>query len=481
VRNLFPVLFLLAALSIPAYASESAQSYIAPCEFLVYFDSFDRLMNVSKSVLKRFYGANWNQMESQFRADWQSQFGVDVFSPKSIDGIGIATNRSLAYVHIAKDSGYLLLPVSSRKKAENWLNKTLGGAVPFRFLGDYLAVSENPTNLVTLSNVTIESNEAFRVTIAKLDFHWDKPFVWVESRYLADVSSGLGVTGNIQIPYGFTAVALDFSDSVITARAYSGLISPEQNDYIRQMRQVSAVETNNLLDYISGSPAAVAQLYLNVPMLFRYYMAIDRINILGFSGLVRELQNKYRVNLEQDLIANTDGLAKLVIDRLDIANNDYLLYGSIGLIDSAKGENFVESLKTAVIQSSNQLFSFDLFTHPFYHYKSSNYSVFYGVIDKDLYFSTDKDTLVKLVQNIYESRNGYLEKLPAFFRESMVSNHAGFMGTIDVQSFLSQVKTGLLLNKDFFIGIQNIDIQGHPDMEEPSWGWNTRVDIRFYH
>ena len=140
----------------------------------------------------------------------------------------------------------------------------------------------------------------------------------------------------------------------------------------------------------------------------------------------------------------------------------------------------MDSLKNAILQSDNQLFTFDLFTKPFYHFKTQNYSIFYGAIGNDLFFSTDKDVLTNLIKNIFENKTVSADKLPPFFKEAKEKNSAGFYFTLDTQGLFSQIKTDMQFDKDILIGVKNIYIYGTPDSSDKVFGWNCNFDFNFY-
>jgi hypothetical protein len=163
-----------------------------------------------------------------------------------------------------------------------------------------------------------------------------------------------------------------------------------------------------------------------------------------------------------------------------MTKNDYVLYGSIGIKSADKAGHFIDSLKNAILQTGNSLFTFDLFDNTFYHFKSRDYSIFYGVIGKDIFFSTDKDALTNLVKNIFDNNLASADKYPPFFKEAKTKKTAGFYFTLDIQSLLDHVKTEIDINKDMLIGFKNIYISGYPDPDVNVYGWNGVFDFNFY-
>ncbi len=461
--------------------SPEIRNYISQCEFMLFSPSLENIITTSKSVLKRFYGRNYNEMLEKISTDSKSLYGLDILDLKNLESAGINIKLPIAYVHISNQTGYLLIPIISKKIIENFIKKTLSEPMPYKFMGNYICLSEKNTALDILENTNrLAQNEGYNLASQKLNFAWDRNFAWIESRYLSDVSSSLGVSSNIKIPYGFTALILDYQESKISVKTYSGIIDPKQTDYIINMRNVSASEKYNIFDYIWGSPAIIANIYLNVPMAYKYYNYIDTINILGIKGFVAEMLQKYNINIERDLINNTDGRLKMVVDKFDTIQNDYLVYGSLGIKDTSVAGSFMDSVKTAILQTDGKLYSFEMFTKPFYHYQSTNYSIYYGVIENEFVFSTDKDSLVQLVKNLYENKGGYAAKLPEFFRLSINDKKLGYFISIDIQSLFSNIKTSVEINKDFLVGIKEIDIYGNPDLDGTPYGWNTTIDINYY-
>lgn len=479
-KLLISIIFFVSFIQFSYTFSSKIESYIESGELILYAPSIEDLIANTKSIIKRFYSRNYEQMLLQISAESRSSYGIDILDLNALGKIGLNTKAPLCFVHVSNNAGYMLLPVKEKKGIEKFIRNTLRNEVPYRFFDNYVAFSEEKKLLNNIGKNLLGKNKGFALSRKKLKFDWDKFFVWVESSYLSSISSSTGVTSNMKLPYGFSAFTIDFKSQNILVKIYSAIISTNQLLYMQSLKNVSASEKFDILDYVGGNPAIVGNVYLNMMTLYKYYSYIDSINILGIKGLFAELRQKYKINVERDLINNSDGRLKILIDRYDSVQNQYKIYGSIGVKDSHTARMFVDSLKNAFFQEDGKLYSFDLFTKPFYHYKGSNYSLYYGVIENDLLFSTDKDLLTNLVVNVFENKGGTLEKMPDFFKKAVKEKAKGYFFTIDLQSLFNNVKTGIQLDKDFLIGVQSIYLYGFPDVEENAYGWNNFVDINFY-
>ncbi len=482
------ILGLLVLMRAPAAARDTGaeiRRYIAPCQLMLFAPSAETLITNARALLSRFYGKNYQQMALQISTDSRSSYGIDVLDPASLKQAGMDVTKPVAFVHVSNKAGYLLVPVASRKTAEAFLKKNLGtnASGAHRFYGNYLAFSDNAALLGSLTNRgRLDTAAAFEIARSKLEFQWDRVFVWVESRYFSVVTASVGVSDHVKIPYGFSAFTAHFAerDRKVTVRNYSGILSTNQTDYIRRLRDVNASPKFEVLDNAWGHPAIVGHVYLNMPMLYRYYTYIDSLNILGLKGLVQELRVRHGIDLEKNLIDNSDGRLNVVIDRFDSTRGDYVITGSVGVKDPRAASAFMDSIRETVTNTNVVSDAFDLFTRPFHHYRSSNYSLYYGVVENDFLFSTDRDTLVQLVKNVFAGTNNYVEDLPWFMKDALREKTPGYSLTIDVQSFLTGVKTGLEFNREFLVGIRDIHVYGHPDGDDKPAGWNTTVDINFY-
>lgn len=472
-------LFLIIACTGKVFGAPEIARYIPTSSLMVYAPSFTELVRVSRSLMQRFYGNNFLQMETQFRTDFKTGYGVDVFDLKALEAAGFSVSQPLAYVHIGPDSGFLLLPAANIKKAEAFIKANWGGQTPYRVMGGYIALSESASNITAITNL-LEKDKSFELTALKTGFKWDTFYVWTESRYFSEISQAVGVTAGMNLPKGFTAAALTFNNTGISARVFAGAWSEEQTRYISLIRNVTSAEKFYTLDHIQGYPALTARLFMNVPMAYKFLLSVDRLNMLGISGFVAELWQKYRLNVERDIIYNSDGRVNLVVDTLDETNRQYKIYGSMGVLNLELAAAFVSSLRTAVEKSGGKLYSFDLFTSPFYHYKSSNYSIYYGLVQNEIFFSTDKDTLVALVKDIFESRNGALSNYPPFLRSAVSNSEKGLFLTLDVQGFFANVKSaGITLDRNVFVGVKDINVLAVPDTTGGAGGWNIRLDILY--
>ncbi len=275
------LILLLLIFQFQLFYSSEIQKYIRSCEFMIYVPSVESLINTTKSLMKRFYSKNYDQMLLQMSADSRSSYGIDVFDLKSLEKAGVDIKSPLSFVHISNDTGYLLIPVKSKKELGVFIKNNLKDSVPYQFFGNYVAFSENKSALSFIAGESLENNEGFQISAKKLGFNWDRNFVWMESKYLSGVSSSIGVTANIKLPYGFTALIIDPAEQNISVKCYAGIISSNQTLYMQNLRDVAASEKYNMLDYTWGNPALVGQIYMNMPMLYKYYNYIDSINILG--------------------------------------------------------------------------------------------------------------------------------------------------------------------------------------------------------
>ncbi len=462
-----------------SYGAE-IEKYIVPCTFMIFVPSVENLVSTSKSLMKRFYSRNYEQMMLQMSSESKSSYGIDVFDLPALEKAGVDIKSPLCFVHVTNERGYLLIPVKSKKGIDAFIKNSLKNYGQYRFIGNYIALSKDKEELDGIAKETLEEREGFNISAKKLSFAWDRNFIWMESSFISGASYSIGVTSNLKLPYGFTAFTIDVTDRMISVKSFAGILPSKEVLNMVNLRNVSMAEKFDLLDYTVGDPALAGQVYLNFPMFYKYYTYIDSIDILGIKSLVSELRDKYKVFVERDLIQNTDGRFKIVIDKFDTSKNDYVLYGSIGIKDPKTAGYFMDSLKNAILQTDNQLFTFDLFTNPFYHFKSSGYSLFYGVIGNDLFFSTDKDVLTNLVKNIFDNNMASADKYPGFFKEARQKKAAGFYFTLDVQSLFNQVKTDVDINKDILIGFKDIYISGYPDSGAKAYGWNCAFDFNFY-
>jgi hypothetical protein len=476
-------LLIALCLLIPAavFPAEGIENHIVKSELVIYFPTFKALHDTVKSLMKRFYGKNYPQMEKQYSLNSESSLGVDILSEKSLDSVGVDIAGPIAYVHITSNVGYILVTLKSEAKFKAYVKSILKDTVPYAIVGKYAILSETPKVMPDMKTPLLIADEGFKLSAERLQFKWDKPFVWIDSKYLSVISGSSMASSKVQLPYGFTAGTIDFAADKIKLNLYSALLTDKQIDFIQKIRVADGKGKFDILDYGWGNPVLVGNVYMNFAELYRYYLAIDQLNVLGLKGVAAELMKKYSISIEKDLIANSDGRFKVVILKYDDLKKQYLIYGSLGIKDPALTTAFMQNLKSVILKTGQKLYTFEIFTYPFYHYQSDNFSIFYGQIEKDFFFSTDKDLLVALVKNVFDNKNGYYKNLPDFFSKASVQNKIGYYFTVDVQSLFSSVNSGgFTLTSDFLTGIKDIYVYGNPDMGEKPYGWNTTVEINFY-
>lgn len=464
-----------------ALYAEKLEDFILPCQYLIYAPSGQRLVEDSKNMLSRFYGRNDTQMKTQISTDSKSRFGFDLLDVKSLTSAGIDTSRSLCFVHLTNGVGYLLFYSTRSAETVASFQKRFPAA-EVRSRGDVVMMSSTIGLLDQIVDILpIATTGPFQTVQKKLNFKWDKFFVWMENRVISEFSHATGVSENLSLPYAYTAMTVELEQHTAKVLAYTGSTSAELSLSLQRMGVSVRPDKIQLLDYIWGNPAVIGQVNLDMPAFYTFLRQIDTVDMLGLKRLMGDFQNQYKINLERDLINNSDGRVRFVIDRYQPAQNEVVIFGTVGVKNVAVAQTLMESLKQVSLASGAKLYSFDLFTKNFYHYRTTNSSFYYGLIENELYFSTDKDVLVQLVKNIFENRGGYLEKLPPALRARIEKPSTGIFLEGDTQSLFSQMEGGFGLNKDWLVGVKGIHLSSVPDLGRDASGWTTEIVLDFYH
>ncbi len=455
--------------------AEDIDSLVKEAPFVIYAPSWKKLNEDLLLLMKKFYDKNFSQMKVEFESQSKANFGVNIFNDKELDKIGINVDKPLVYSHYSNDVGYLLLPVKSQKVFASYVNKNLK-ELNYKFFGDFVVISKDKKLLIDfLKYKKLLTNEAFQLSLKKLNYSWNSYFVWVESSFLSDVTRSTGVTANINLPYGFTLLMFDMDSKKLGFNVYSGLLSDEQKRFLSSLRQFNANEKINFVDCIL-SPTAIFVLNINMPFLYKYYQYVDKVDILGIKSFAHSMEKKYGVSLEKDIIFNGDGRLRFIFNNYNQSKNELSLYGVYGLNNVVSGKRFIENLNAGIIKSGEKLYSFDLFTYLFYRYPGSNYSLYYGIIENDLIFATDKDMLTNVVQRIFRKEGGYLSEAPSVIKDSVTTLTPGFYANIDIQALLANLKGDFQLNPAFFANLKTLNISSQPD-EAGGYGWIVNGEL----
>ncbi len=456
--------------------SENITNYLNDAPFVIFAPSWKALNNDIMFFLKKFYDKNFTQIKAELETQSKDNFGINIFNDKELDKIGINLLKPLVYTHYSNDIGYILIPVKSQKELSSYLNKKLKN-LSYRFFGDYVAIGNDKKLLnQILSEKKLFKNDAFNFSVKKLNYKLDKYFVWVDSTFISDVTRSRGVTENINLPYGFTLLVYDINNIRANFNIYTGLLSDDQKRFLANLKQFSANEKINFMDYIPKNPSTILVVNLNFALLYRYYQFLDKVDILRMRAFANSMEEKYKVSIEKDIFFNGDGRLRLVFDSFDQTDNKLSVYGIFGLNNVLNAKNFVNNLNAAILKNGEKVYSFEMFTYPFYRYPIGNYSVFYGIIENDLVFSTDRDKLTNIVQNIFRKEGGYLEVAPEIVRDSITNIKPGIHTFIDIQALLANLRGELQLNPSFFVNLKNITLSSVPDGED-GYGWNIDVNI----
>ncbi len=469
-------LFLFLGIKNFIFSQQVVESYIQQSPFVIIIPSWQLFNKDLFFLMKKFYDKNFTQTKEELILQSKSSFGIDIFNNKELEKVGVDITKPVVYSHLSNDTGYLLIPVRSQKLFSKYINKNLP-QLTYKFFGDFVAISKDQSILNNLSGEKkLIENLAFKIAQKRLDFKWNKYLLWIESKFLGEITSSSGVTLNLNIPYGFSCFTFEVSDISFFIRGYSGLLSDEQKRFLSSLKEFDASEKLNFMDYILPFPALIMIMNLNIPVLYRYYQYIDKVDILGIKTFAKQLEEKYNVNIEKDLIFNGDGRIRLAIDKFDYPNNQYLLYGIFGLKNPLNTRAFIDKLNQSFIKKGEKIYSFEIFTYPFYRYPASNYSIFYGIVENDLVFATDKSQLTNILQKLFRKESGSLEKYPPIFSEANTKLFPGAFLYIDMQSFLGNIKGDIQLNKDFFVNIRDATLSCVPETET-GYGWDIQFEL----
>ncbi|MCX7821362.1 MAG: hypothetical protein N2258_06775, partial [Brevinematales bacterium] len=167
--------------------SESITNYMNDAPLVIYAPSWKILNNDVMFLMKKFYDKNFTQIKAELEAQSKENFGINIFNDKDLEKIGINVSKPLAYSHYSNNVGYILLPVKSQKTLSSYLNKNMKD-FNYKFFGDYVAIGSDKKLLNDLlKEKKIFKNDAFNFSIKKLNYKWDKYFVWVDSVFISDV------------------------------------------------------------------------------------------------------------------------------------------------------------------------------------------------------------------------------------------------------------------------------------------------------
>lgn len=472
---IFTALFMV----VPAFADIS--DAILDCELMIYAPDYEEFIEEVQMVLERFYGPNYESEEAAISTTTKSYYGVDIFDSDDVQSVGINPDGAFAYVHVSKNSGYLVFETESESDLTAWADEYLLETASLMFSGGYAVLTADEDALSSVDENLID-NDGFSVAAEKLGFGWDAPLVWMKGSYISEAADADGITTYANLPESFSAFTIEIEDEGFSIDFYSGTFSESQRASLRSLSYPDGGSEFEILDFTEGTPILVMRSFLDLGSLYDYFRDVDMLDILGVQALF-DVFSDYSVNLESYLFNNSDGRLNLVVENFSVGDGDFLLYGSIGIDDSDTAESLLSFLQTAVVMSPHSLYSFYLFNQPFYQFEDEDerYSIYYGILQDDLVFSTDKETLTNIAVNVYGEHGGALSSQPDFLSDAVEEESPGIFGVIDVQSLLLNFDlTGLNVKQEFLMGLETIEFSILPDKGVSAYGWTAQINLKFY-
>lgn len=404
------------------YAKERIAPYILDGSLVIYFPNIFKATATWREIFLKTSGIESTNILASLQFRIKERMSVNILDPQETTRLGIDPNGGLAYVHLRSGVGYSVFTVKNEILLRGILDR-LEDPIPYRIEGQFVIFSSSIEVLEYYDFKGMSQLEDFKRMTDVVQFNWTQNLLWMDSSYFQD--KGLFRTSVLTLPQGDRiAGTFNVFEQQMSFDLYTFYDEPQIQKDLKKSMATSPVQKLTLLDFEYGEPAIIGQTYVDIPSFWDMLLAIDGLDDLD----IRQLQDDLLaigVDLQKDLFPHLKGIFSYTIREYDPFQNKLNMMMSSGVINATILREKLNKIAQEHFAKGMKVSYKNVFTQQFYGWQFNDMTVWMGVVENNLIISTDEDTLLTLVQNIYEANGGFLNTLPPSFRRL---NRRGIVG-----------------------------------------------------
>lgn len=411
-------------------AKQRIAPYILDGALAIYSPNIGQGIAVWKTITKQTTGIEYANVTNRLSVRLIERISANIFTKTGAKALGIDYNGGLAYVQLKKDISYMIFTISNIELLKSRLD-TLENPVPYRIIENFVIFSASPEIIEYYNFKGLEKIDVFNQVAKELNLSWNKNLIWLDSSFFHQqsiLSMGDRIIGTFNV-----------INNQIVVDILTIYDDPQVNQIIKNSMDVRRVQGLTLLDYESGKPSIVGSLYVNFENFVKLGQQIDKAGLLTFNNLIKSLKN-INIDLQKIIFPYLQGRLSYVVRAFKPSSNLYDFTFSVGIKNKT---NIQQNLKNIVKQSAQQGIKIrykDLFTQQFYGWEFNEATLWVGVVEDHLVVSSDEKSLITYIQNVYQAKTGFLNKLPIAMRRLIDTRRIGGQMLVRNPEFIQNVE-----------------------------------------
>lgn len=431
------IILLMSFSQIYLFADQGMAPYILDGSFVLYFPNIKEASPSFRTILKKMLGIQYDITLSKIQLKIREKISANILDPLEAELLGIDPEGSMAYVHLRPNVGYSVFTVKNSHLLEQKLS-ALPEAVLYKIIDNkYVIFTSNLEVLEYELFKGVGITEEFKQFAKGLNFKWDQKFVWMTSAYLQENQVYQGIEGLLPNS-DYIAGVFDISDKNVILNLYTIYKNNLINEDLRKTLIVSERQSMSFLDFEFGTPAIVGHFYLNLSNFLKAFQQIDIADQFQISQLLDGLKSK-GFDVENKLLPYLTGKLSYVVRSYNPLNKEINMTLSAELKNKQAVSQMLIELVRSSVKSGMKVQQQSLFTQNLYGWIYNDRMIWLGIVEDHFVMSTDQNSLIQLIQNIYNDRAGFINKQPLSFRQFISKKMKGGQTRILVSEFLNNI------------------------------------------
>ena len=460
------------------FSNEGIAPYILDGSLVIYFPNVKEATDAWRFILKKTEGAEYANTLARLRFKLQERMVVNIFEKEGAESLGIDYNKGFAYVHLKKDVGYAVMTIKNEILLRTMLDN-LPTPMPYRIEENYVIFSGSKEILEYYNFQGLKKLEEYQKVVKNLKLDWNKSLVWMDSIYIKDKISQSSTSSFVTM--GDRVVGtFNISGNNLTLDLFSFYDDPRINQELKNSTKVKATQKMTLLDFESGTPGIVGHTYVNLNSFLKMLQEIDRADYLSIKSIANELKD-YNIDVQEKILPYLKGRFSYVIRAFDVEKKK-LNFTISSEIQNKKvlAENIKEIVRMTQSKGAKTVYK-NMFTQQFYGWKFNDVTLWVGIVEDHLIISSDEASLALLVENIYQSRSGFLQTLPVSFRRFINNKSIGGQMILQNPSFIKDFNTiDLAVENQILMSLEKMDWSFYLINNKDSVGRRDIIILKFY-
>ena len=460
------------------FSNDGIAPYILDGSLVIYFPSIKAATDTWRFILKKKEGAEYVNTLARIKFKLQERMLVNIFEKEGAESLGIDYDKGFAYVHLKKDMGYAVMTIKNEILLRTMLDN-LPTPLPYRIEENYVIFSRSKEILEYYDFQGLKKLEEYQKVVKNLKLDWNRSLVWMDSIYIKDKISTSSTSSFVTMG-DRVGGTFSINGNNLTLDLFSFYDDPRINQELKNSTKVKATQKMTLLDFESGTPGIVGHTYVNLNSFLKMLQEIDRADYLSIKSIANELKD-YNIDVQEKIVPYLKGRFSYIIRAFN-TEKKILNFTISSEVQNKKvlAENIKEIVRMTQSRGAKTVYK-NMFTQQFYGWKFNDITLWVGIVEDHLIISSDEASLTTLVENIYQSRSGFLKTLPVSFRRFINNKSIGGQMILQNPAFIKDFNTiDLSVENQLLMSLKKIDWSFYLINNEDSVGRRDIIILNFY-